>query len=166
MRWSFSIQISSRFPASLPSTRGTKSEEPSPAGLLQITPQDALWPWCLRGTADNGQAECKLNCFLASLCENTLALFLLLFSYQPLSCWGGQGHNAFLVITSCHWKLTQIRAALSTPSCYLPSPRVTAPPACFQPPRSFCSSWLSHICECSSPASPRDRFSVHPFRIC
>lgn len=40
-------------------------------------------------------------------------LFLLWFSYQPLSCQGGQSHNAFLVMANCLWKLTQIRAALS-----------------------------------------------------
>lgn len=40
-------------------------------------------------------------------------LFLLWFSYQPLSCQGGQIRNAFLVMANCLWKLTQIRTALS-----------------------------------------------------
>ena len=60
-----------------------------------------------------------------------LTWFLLWFYYQPLSCWGGQGHNGVLVITSCHWKLLQIRAALGSAGCYRPSPSDTTPPVCF-----------------------------------
>lgn len=37
-------------------TYGTKSGKFSPSALLQITLWDALRPWCLWGTADNGQS--------------------------------------------------------------------------------------------------------------